>query len=383
MNDMSVEELEKRAAEIDAMNLAEMTDADASTALADERDAIAAELESRKAAAAKAAEIREQVANDQTLVPVKTFETRKEEKEMSIAEIRSSMEYNKAYLNALKGNDAEARALLSGNVSGGQIPVPTMLETEIKNAWENHQVMSLVKKSFYPGNVKIGFELSATGAVIHTEGTAAPEEEVLEIGSVELKAENIKKWITVSDEAIEGTTVDTIGYLYAEIAHKIVEKAEEVMIGKINAAPTASTATAVAVADFTAAVDVDTMVMAVAQLSAQAKNLNVVMNRQTYAAFVSAALKNKYGADVFDGLRDRVVYTDKLPAYSAAGSGDTYAIVGDFGYGAQANFPNGNDITMKLDDLSLAEKDLVKIVGRQYVGMGVVAPNAFVRIKKA
>ena len=34
------------------------------------------------------------------------------------------------------------------------------------------------------------------------------------------------------------------------------------------------------------------------------------------------------------------------------------------------------------DDLSLSEKDLVKIVGREYVGLGVVAPKAFVRIMK-
>ena len=34
------------------------------------------------------------------------------------------------------------------------------------------------------------------------------------------------------------------------------------------------------------------------------------------------------------------------------------------------------------DDLSLAEKDLVKLVGRQYVGIGVVAPKALVKITK-
>lgn len=243
--------------------------------------------------------------------------------------------------------------------------------------------MSLVKRSAYPGNVKVGFELSATGAVVHVEGTAAPDEEVLTIGTVELKAESIKKWITVSDEAIDNTTVDTVGYIYAEIAQRIVEKAESILVGLILAAPTASTATACAVAEMTAAtVAVDTIVNAVALLSAKARNLHIAMARQTYAEFVSKALKANYGVDVFDGLKDRVVFTDALPAYSAAGSGDTYVIVGDFGYGAQANFPNGNDVTIKLDDMSLAEKDLVKIVGRQFVGMGVVAPNAFVRIKK-
>lgn len=356
----------------------------------EELDRIKAELieldaqdtELRNAAAAE--ERRRQVAAENNAHVLRNFTAViEEEKPMTITEIRSSADYAKAFLKAIKGDDSEARALLSTQVVGGQIPVPTQLETEIKNAWENYSVMGLVKKSYFPGNVKVGFELFATGAVVHTEGANAPDEETITIGSVELKPESIKKWITVSDEAIEGTTVDTMGYLYAEIAHKIVEKAEEIMIGKIDAAPTVSTSTACAVADFTAAPDVDTIVLAESLLSAQARDLHVVMNRQTYAAFVSAALKNKYNADVFDGLKDRVVFTDKLPAYSAASSTDTYVIIGDFGYGAQANFPAGNDITIKMDDMSLAEKDLVKLVGRQYVGMGVVAEKCFVRIKKA
>ena len=57
--------------------------------------------------------------------------------------------------------------------------------------------------------------------------------------------------------------------------------------------------------------------------------------------------------------------------------GNYAAIVGDFGYGAMANFPNGAEIQIKKDDLSLAEQDLVKLVGRQYVALDVVAPLAF------
>ena len=56
------------------------------------------------------------------------------------------------------------------------------------------------------------------------------------------------------------------------------------------------------------------------------------------------------------------------------------AIVGDLGNGALANFPGGEDIEFKFDELSLAEKDLVKIVGREYVGLGLVGPDQFVRL---
>ena len=298
-------------------------------------------------------------------------------------EVRSSVEYGKAYLKALKSGDvSEARALLSEGAYGGQIPVPTFLETEIKNAWEEHEIMGLVKKSYLKGNVRVGFEVSATGAEVHVEGAAAPDEEVLTIGSVELKAQSIKKWITVSDEALEGTTVDTIGYLYKELAQKIVEKAEELIIADITSAQVATDATHPGVAELSANPDVDTIVTAVSILSAKARNLNVIMNRQTWPAFVKLALKAGYAIDVFDGLKDKVKFSDKLPAFSAASVGNTYMIIGDFGYGYQANFPNGQDITIKVDDLSLAEKDLVKLVGREYVGLGIVAPKAFVNVKK-
>lgn len=383
---MNIEEI--RTLDIDGINarIAQIgeemkTDEADLDALSAEMDAIEERKNALVADAEKRINLAQRVADGEGTV-IKTFES--EGKNMENVDVRSSREYAAAYLKAIKGNDSEARALLSVNASaGGQIPVPTMLETEIKNAWEEHKVMSLVKHSYYAGNVKIGFELSSTGATVHTEGAEAPEEEVITFGAVELKAESIKKWITVSDEAIDGTTVDTVGYLYKEIAAKIVEKAEEILIGKITSAGTVNTAAACGVVDYSADIDVDTIVMAVSQLSAQAKNLNILMNRQTYAAFVSAGMKNKYLVDVFDGLRDRVVFTDKLVAYGSASAGNVYAIVGDFGYGAQANFPSGNEVTLKYDDMSLAEKDLVKIVGRQYVGMGVVAPFAFVRVKKA
>lgn len=359
-------EIELDGADISALN--SETDA-----LLEERTKLIESEQTRKATLEKIASL-----------PVEEADTiiEKETKTMTELEIRGSVEYGKAYLKSIKTGDVtEVRSLLSGNASG-QIPVPTALENEIKNAWETAALMGLVKKSYYPGNVKVGFELSATGASVHAEGTAAPEEEVLTIGTVELKPENIKKWITVSDEAIEGTTVDTIGYLYNEIAQRIVEKAEEILVAKITtASSTGMTATSAGAAVYTAAtLAVDTITMALAELSGKAKNVTLAMNRRTYAAFIAAAKANKYAVDPFDGCK--VVFTDALKAFSAASTGDTYVIAGDFGYGFQANFPNGNSVVLKKDDLSLAEKDLVKIVGRQFVGMDVVAPKAFVCIQK-
>lgn len=376
---LEIEGVEERALAIETEMVAEGADLEALSAEMDSLQARKNELkelaEQRKAEEAQALE---------ATVVVEELRSIVEEKKMSNIEVRESNEYAQAFLGMLKtGKDEEVRSLLSTNVSGGSVPVPTFLENEIKNAWENCQIMSLVKQTSYKGNVKVGFEVSATGAEVHVEGTDAPDEEVLVWGSVELKAENIKKWITISDEALEGTTIDTMGEIYKEVAQRIVEKAEEIAIGKINASPATTTTTAPAVPVLKAsAIAADTLVQAEALLSGKAKNLHIAMNRQTYPAFVAVAMAANYAIDVFDGLKDKIVFTDALPAFSAASANQTYVIVGDFGYGFQANKPNGNDITIKVDDLSLAEKDLVKIVGRQYVGMGVVAPKAFVKIQK-
>ena len=71
-----------------------------------------------------------------------------------------------------------------------------------------------------------------------------------------------------------------------------------------------------------------------------------------------------------------------LTAHAAATTGVCYAIVGDLGEGALANFPNGEEIDFKFDDVSLADADLVKITGREYVGLGIVGPKAFVKLTK-
>ena len=87
-----------------------------------------------------------------------------------------------------------------------------------------------------------------------------------------------------------------------------------------------------------------------------------------------------YAYDPFEGLP--VVFNNTIKAYGAASTGDTYMIVGDLDQGALANFPNGNDIEFKFDNRSLKKQDLVEVLGRQFVALGVVAPGAFVKVTK-
>ena len=119
--------------------------------------------------------------------------TIKEERTMDLKEIRSSEAYVNSFADYLKNNDdKECRKLLSENGSG-VVPVPVIVEDIVRTAWEREGIMSRVKKTYLKGNIKVGFEISADGAVIHTEGADAPSEEKLVLGVVTLVPASIKK----------------------------------------------------------------------------------------------------------------------------------------------------------------------------------------------
>lgn len=368
LKDMTVEELEARMAAIPADLDKDDADLDALEA---EARGIKEELEARKAAEAQRREIREQVAVSEQKGQKIMEETRNVK---TLEEIRSSKEYVNAYAEYIKtGKDAECRKLLSENTpnqTDGSVPVPTIVEGRIRTAWEKAGVMDIVRKTFIRGNVKVGYEANSSSAEVHVEGHAAPDEEILTLKVANLIPQSIKKWITISDEALDLSGEEFLDYIYDELAYRIAQKAQEVLLQRIvyiannsNSGP-AVTKTTVAQADMLSAT-----VKCLGTLSGEAANPVIVTTRATWAGIKAAAIGANYAVDPFEGL----------PVYfvSQTTLGSAVAIVGDFGYGAMANFPNGAEIQIKKDELSLAEQDLVKLVGRQYVALDVVAPNAF------
>lgn len=306
-------------------------------------------------------------------------EERKVEKKMNI---RSTKEYTEAFAKYVKtGKDTEVRALLTENVSGGTVPVPEFIEARVRTAWDKEGIMALVKKTYLRGNIKVGFEISATGAVVHTEGSAAPTEETLTLGIVSMVPETIKKWITISDEVLDLGSEEFLSYIYDELTYQIAKKAADELVSAIASSPSVSSATAPGQDQLTAAPALGTVASAVAHLSDEASNPVIIMNKLTYAEFKAAQYAANFAADPFEGLT--VLFNNSLPAYTAATKSQVWMIVGDLSVGTQANFPNGYDIVFKFDDLSLAEKDLVKIVGREFVALNVVAPRAFCNVIKA
>lgn len=372
---LDVEALETRYAEI--KNAVE-TNAEGA-----DFEALSAELDAIKDRKAQIAEETRKADIIAVINETNTTETTitqpQEERHMAdIKEIRASGEYAEAYKKyILTNDDKECRALLTEMVSG-DVPVPAIVDGTIATAWANNKILSRVKRTFVKGILRQGFELSATDAVIHEEGGEAITEEELHLGIVELKPASIKKYITISDEVIDMTGEEFLRYIYDELTYRIAKLAEDTLIGLIDAAPAASTASAVGVPVIKAALSLDLVAQAISRLSDRAANPVIIMNKLSYSAFKAVQYANGYPVDPFEGLE--VLFNDTIKAIGSASENDTYLIVGDLGVGAQANFPKGDEITIKYDDLSLAEADLVKIVGREYVALGLVAPNAFVKV---
>lgn len=377
---MNYEQIIARLREIRSALDGDLTDVDVDS-LRKEADSLLAQKAEIEERAMAARTLRQRIADGSTNSSVVDVMTAPES--TNGIELRNTQAYMEAYARGiLAGNFSECRALLSTNApENGQIPVPQYVEDRIRTAWERETLMSRVTRTFLPGNYMVGFEISGSEAQIHLEGAAAISEENLALGVVTLVPQTIKKWVSVSDEVYNLRGQALIDYVYDELAYRIARKAAQIAITAILAAPQTSSATAPAVASLTKALQADTIIMAEAELTSEALDVVAIMNRKTRAALKALqATSGDNVGDVFDGLD--IVYTDHLKSYAAASAGEAYMIVGDPGDGLCANFPNGDEIKYVFDEITGAQADLIKITGKQYGSIGVVAPLRFCKVLK-
>jgi hypothetical protein len=109
------------------------------------------------------------------------------------------------------------------------------------------------------------------------------------------------------------------------------------------------------------------------------QDIVILMNPATWAAFKALAANASYGYDPFEGFE--VIFTNDLKSFASASKDDVVIEIGDL-KGVTANFPNGEGVDIKIDALSQAEYDLVKILGREFVGIGVTGPGKLVNVVK-
>ena len=376
----TMKEIEERKAQILQEMEQEGADLDA---LKSEMDELRENAQQIREAAAKAEETRKAIASGAAGIVIGET-SQAETTAKTLDEIRSSKEYVDAfarYLTSKNGDDKELRALLGLNApSGGQVPVPSLVDPIIKTAWENDQILSRVNKTGFKGNLLSAFERAADPAYEHLEGTTAITEEDLTLGVVELKPKMIKKFIRVSDEVIATGGEALVSYVYRELTYRVLKLLKEKCIADIAGASTSHSSSAVGIPKIEGAPSLTIVVEAEANLSDEAENVVVIINRLSSAAFNEARVAGNFAVDPFDGLP--VLYTSALPAYSTASDNAVWMIVGDL-KGDHVNYPEGEGVVTKYDDISEAEADMVKIHGRQYAAHGVDKPGMFVNVKKA
>ncbi len=374
------EQLEERRSQI-AQEL-EAPEADLE-ALEIEARGITAEIKRREDAAKKRAELRSMVAagNHGTVLHQNRLGAAAKSA-AEATEVRNSPEYIEAYAEYIKDRSEEKReALLTMNAGeNGQVAVPQLVLDAVKTAWDNNPIMSYVDKTSIKGNLQQEFEIEGSDAEVHEEGSDEVEEEALSLGLVTMVPKYIMKWKSISKEVFSMRGAAFLNYIYRELAHKIIKKMADQLIVKITKLPETATTTSPSANRVNKAPAMGTIAVAMGNLTDEATQPIAVMHRLTEAYFKEIRYANNYAADPFEGLK--VVYSNKLPAYSKAGTGDVYAIVGDFANGALANNPNGDAIEFVFDALTKKKKGLIEVLGQQYHVADVVGDKYFALLTK-
>jgi len=303
----------------------------------------------------------------------KKIDTRKDEHKMTEMEIRNSHDYIEAFAKYVKtGNDKECRALYSDNVESplvGSIPVPTFVGEIVAKRLEDSEILRRVRRMNAAGNVKVGFEISAPAAAAHEEGGEAVTEETLVLGIVTLVPTTYKKWVSVSDEALDSMSGEAyLSYIYDEVARGIIKAEENAVVAAILAAPQTADADSPAVPKTGAAAgNIADFVNARALLSSAAEDLVIICTPAQYASYRALQMAAQYGVDPFDG--HEVLFNDTVTA----------PIIGDLS-GVMMNLPKGDAIEFKYDDHSLMTSDMVRILGRQPAAIGLVGNKFFAKV---
>lgn len=372
IREMNIEQIEERRAELaEEIKTADMERLNAINAELDE-------IENRKAEIKAQAEERAKVIEEVLQKPAEPTIITEERtpKKMTDREIRSTQKYIDAYVAYVKSGydvkEFEKRMgeggggesiIYSANATSGGIAVPVYVEDRINANWENNEILSRVKRTFFRGNVQVGVEYSATGAVNHREADGAITAETLDIRFVDLIPQYIKKMIKVSHAALELSGTAFLDYLYDEIEAKIFDK----LVDNIIAAITTDTDRLTATYNYTGAAPTTADIINAAGLLGPNARPVLLINRQAAAALKAAALTAQYGYDPFDGLE--VIYAN------AAGP-----IVADLS-AIQVNFPDGDVPKFIFDEYTDAPANVVRIIGRLAAAVAVVAKNMIVKIE--
>lgn len=317
-------------------------------------------------------------------------------------DVRSTDEYKAAWIRGVKSgsfNEAKDMVIRAGIATnsgmGADKLIPTDLsdyiETELR---EGGRIASLCNIKTVKGALSLVVEKTATDAVIHTEGSAAPAEEEITMGQILINPEYLKKWISVTDFAMSMSDVDLADYVINELKNKILEKLDELILngdGKVKGILKNSDELFVKKLE-----DEDKKGLVSIGYKAQgyiktATTPKVVMNRMFYYS-VLATLQNTQGDlqlagmmtdalgnPMFNGMQ--VVFTDGDILAKSLEENKPAMIIGDFKNGYTLNCPNGSAVEVMMDEKTEARKNLVLFIGKLLAGGDVTKLHSFVTVK--
>lgn len=349
--EMKHSDIEARLAEIDVELDREDADVEKLSAEVDE-------LRNRESVLKAEAEEKRNLMEQVSKMSAPVIEEKKEEtKKMENKE----MLYD-ALAETIKGHATpEQRSLLTENVSG-TVTISKIVDDYIWTNWAESGILSRIRKHYIPGNYAVNYEASATGAVKHTEGTAAPAEEELTLGVINFVASYWKKWMDVSDSVMALRGRAFLDYLHDEFDGKLAYALEDATVAEIEASALT--------AKVTNALDKTAVIAGLAKLSAEARNPVAIMSRETWSAIKMDAIGAGFAFDPFEGLP--VLFNE-----SATG-----LLIGDLD-GVIGNFPEGDDFKFIVDEVSQANRDMVRITGKVLADIHLVRPQGFVLVKNA
>lgn len=281
----------------------------------------------------------------------------------------------------------ETRALTTQDEG---MPIPTIFADYIARAWERVDLLDEVTKTAIRGYFNVSYEASSTGAVLHEEGSEAPAEEELVLGTIQLIPAYLKKWISVTDELQSMTDDQFMKYVADEVVYNVLKKLKsEILVGNTSFIVGIENATLTEEVEST--LDFNAINKALAEIDG-GENPLVVMNRKTFFNEFMG-LTDTTGRPIYNIVSDnagrpmyfvngiRVMFADVLPTFDDAGTSQAWAIVGDF-KAYHLNMPNGENVETLFDPYTLATQDKSRIIGKLFVAGNVTKPKALAKIVK-
>ena len=343
-DEMNGEQLEARLAELTAETSEEKRDAldnDALEARIEEMEAIKAEIESRKAAAAEEARKAEEAAQ-------MTGEKIVEEKNMEMTFAVNTPEYRDAFLKNLQGKEltAEERTALSH----GDYAIPQETANKIWGKLELYPLLNAIDVMHIPGTVILPVEGTVNPAAVVAMGNAATDSADA-LAKVSLGIYKIIKTIEITADVAAMAVPAFEDWLVDRLANKVFRKVCDLVVTGTGTGTLTGLATITAMTtDYTSTgVTYGDLLNIVAELPAEyLPNASWVMSRTTFWGGVKALNSS---SDV------RVVNTDvgSPAAYNVLGfpviiddnaSSDIY--FGDLKEGYVLNF--GKDVAIDRDE---------------------------------